>query len=297
MRNRSFFLSFIFCMFLNVHYIESCFAQAQDNSSPGSVELEKKRDLNSFIGACFLSLIFLNHADISYKGQESFNLQFRPENLLCNLASTYFMNFICNFCHELGHGLTKKILCGCDFTIHLGCSPDDKNQAIIDSRYVSLEGLDPLAGFNSHECSSVHNFNKSQKILINLSGGMAGMLANCALKFLYNLLTKETLQESFVSAISIDQIMVTQMLNVILPMQYDSKVQNDAVKIWRACGVGEDKLKFFSEISPCLAMLAFIALSFKQAKSDLLDENLLTNKIFIGLANYFLQGFLQFKSA
>ncbi len=157
---------------------------------------------NVAIGSCLLALMFLG----VYQAQanqmpESLESQFKPENLALNFASTYCMNFACTFFHELGHGIAKKILTGSDFKIHLGKNFADKNcderdQSLINSKYLSIDGFDPMSGFNTSESDAQGKYKQKkytslQKILINLAGGLSGILGyyllRTAIFFIYNL--------------------------------------------------------------------------------------------------------------
>lgn len=268
---------------------------------------------NVAIGACLLTLIFLG----AYQAQidqmpESLKSQFKPQNLALNFASSYCMNFACTFFHELGHGIAKKILTGSDFKIHLGKNYAGKNSggiglALIDSKYLSIDGLDPMSGFNSSESCKVKRYTPSQKILINLAGGASAILGYYLLRtfifFIYNLYEQENtkilqnLKNAFSQAVTFDQIVLNQLFNMFIPMQNSDKFGSDAAKVWQELGVKNGITKSVADIQPYLQMLAFIALAFKQADSNTRDERYIADKFLIGLANYFLQGFAQFKSA
>lgn len=272
---------------------------------------------NALCGACALFLIFL----IVYECQvdhmpESLKAQFYPKNLALNFLSTYFMNFACTFFHELGHGVAKKILTGSDFKIHLGNEKNGEDQSIIDSKFLSIDGIDSLLGYNVANDKNL-KYNKLQKIIINISGGVSGILGYYLLRtiifFVYNicdknfdgsLFKKETFgcfgifKKSLFDAISFDQIVVKHLVDMLVPMQNDKgKLVSDAAKIWRDLGVKDANIHSIAKYQDSIAMLLSIIAVFKQANSNCFEKKYFADKILIGLANYFLQGFMTFKSA
>jgi hypothetical protein len=301
----------------------TCFASGKELSLPAKIKTEllqvaNESKYNFTSGACLLTIMFM----LCYQAQvdqmpDSLKSQFRPQNLALNFASTYFMNFACQFFHELGHGLAKKIVAGCDFKIHLGkCSSGDSSsgenssgtaQALIDSKYLSLDGFDPNLGFNTAESKSVKKYTATQKIIINLAGGLSGIfgyyLLRTAIFFIQNNFThrsnalSENFKNAFSHAITFDQIVLTQLFNMLIPMQNGDQLGGDAVKVWQELGVKDSSIKSVADIQPYLMMAAFVALAFKQANIKALDERYISDKILIGLSNYFFQGFAQFKSA
>ena len=174
-RLKLFFL--ITMLFCGQTGFRSCSAIVQMVGQTGSGSVESG-DLkgNVAIGACLLTLMFLG----VYQAQvdqmpESLKSQFKPQNMALNFASTYCMNFAATFFHELGHGVAKKMLMGCDFKIHLGKNSSRITCPIIDSKNLSIDGFDPMAGFNSSESNKPVKYTFSQKILINLAGGASGI--------------------------------------------------------------------------------------------------------------------------
>lgn len=283
-------------------------------SEPGSLKN------NIAIGACLLALIFLG----VYQAQldrmpEALKFQFKPQNLALNFASTYCMNFACTFFHELGHGIAKKILTGADFKIHLGKNSDGNNsderaQPLIDSKYFSIDGLDPMAGFNmlkSGESEELKEYTSLQKILINLAGGASAILGYyllrtaifcvqnfCVSNFCVrdNISVLQNFKNALSQAITVDPIVIHHLFDMLVPMQSAGKLHGDAATVWQELGIKNSVIKSVADIQTCLQMLAFIALSFKQSDSDTTNQRYVADKILIGLANYFLQGFAQFKS-
>ncbi|MFA6535421.1 MAG: hypothetical protein WCS92_04140 [Candidatus Babeliales bacterium] len=263
---------------------------------------------NVAIGTCLLMLMFLGvyQAQINQM-PESLKSQFKPQNIALNFASTYCMNFAATFFHEFGHGIAKKILVGSDFKIHLGKNSSQKTWPIIDSKYLSIDGFDPMVGYSSSESNKLVKYTSSQKILINLAGGASGILGYYFLRtfifFIYNLYEQENtqilqnLRNALSQAVTVDQVVLNQLFNMFIPMQNANVFGGDAAKVWQELGIKNSAIKSVADIEPCMQILAFIALSFKQAKSDKADQRYIADKIFIGLANYFLQGFVQFKSA
>lgn len=263
---------------------------------------------NFTAAACLLGIMFL----LSYQAQidhmpQSLRSQFVPKNLAINFASSYCMNFAATFFHELGHGVAKKMLTGCDFKIHLGKNSSGRTFPIIDSKDLSLDGFDPMSGFNSSESNKNVKYTSSQKILINLAGGVSGILGYYFLRtfifFIYNLCEQENthfsqnLGNALPQAVTFDQIVLNQLFNMLVPMQNANIFGGDAAKIWQELGIKKNIIKSVADLQPYLQMLAFIALSFKQADSSVQDERYMMDKLLIGWANYFLQGFGQFKSA
>lgn len=299
--------SALICIFLIVPRISSAVGRSVEFSSTLS-QLEPADNKNNLIiASCLLSLLFLG----VYKAQvnnmpELLKSQFEPKNLAVNFVCNYFMNIAATFFHELGHGLAKKALIGCDFKIHLGKNSADGGTPLFNSKYLSIDGLDPVAGFNT-VASGSNKYSRLQKILINLSGGCAGMLGYCfiraAIFLIYNFCNHENLsftqnvKNAFLDAVALDQIVISQLFNMFVPMSFDGKLSGDAVAIWQAIGVKDSMIRSVADIQPYLMMLAFVALAFKQAESHVDDEHFVADKIFIGLSNYFLQGFFRFRSA
>lgn len=259
---------------------------------------------NATSGSCLLILMFL----LSYQAQpdrmsEDLSSQFKPKNLALNFASTYGMNFACQFFHELGHGLAKKILARRDFKIHLGKGSTNKNPPLIDSKYISLDGFDPILGFNTALSGPTKKYNSMQKIFINLAGGLSGIIGYYLLRTLISFGSNlhagkndsavQCFKNALLHSVTIDQIVVSQLFNMFIPMGDCS----DAVKVWQELGVKNSSIKTVADLQPYLAMLAHIALAFKQANSGLYDKRHASDKVLIGLSNFFLHGFMQFKSA
>ncbi|MFH1253932.1 MAG: hypothetical protein V1646_00705 [bacterium] len=286
----------------------SAIAQMVGQTDSGSVESGDLKG-NVAISACLLTLMFLG----VYQAQvdqmpESLKSQFKPQNMALNFASTYCMNFTCTFFHELGHGIAKKILVDSDFKIHLGKNSSRITCPIIDSKYLSIDGFDPMSGFNSSESCNLVRYSSLQKILINLAGGASGILGYYFLRtfifFIYNLYEQkntrilQNLGNALSQAVVVDQIVLNQLFNMFIPMaQNSSQFGGDAAKVWQELGIKNNVIKSVADIQPFLQMFAFIALSFKQSGSDQTDQRYMADKILIGLANYFLQGLGQFKSA
>ena len=296
------------CFSLNV-----CCASNKYPSLPFKIKTELCREAgeakyNFAAGACLLTLMFLG----VYQAQidqmpETLKSQFKPQNIALNFASTYCMNFAATFFHEFGHGIAKKMLKGCDFKIHLGKNSSQITWPIIDLKYLSIDGFDSMSGFNSSESNKLVKYTSLQKILINLAGGASGILGYYFLRtfifFIYNFCEQENTQilqnlgNALSQAVTVDQVVLNQLFNMFIPMQNANVFGGDAAKIWQELGIKKNIIKSVADVQPYLQILAFIALSFKQAKSNKADQRYIADKILIGLANYFLQSFVQFKSA
>jgi hypothetical protein len=279
----------------------SCWGWTKDISCPVissgklyAVSAEQK--YNFVLGACLLSLSLLLHELESDTIPDTLKRQFMPKNLATNFTSNYLMNFIVTFFHELGHGVAKKVLTGCDFKIHLGKNSNTVGMPILDSKYFAIDGLDSMAGFNTAGLG-IKRYSPLQKILINLSGGVAGILGYFVLRTVIFLISdnSKNLKNIFYRAITLDQIVVNQVFNMIIPMLNGDCLVGDAVAVYRALGIKDGTIKNIANIEPYLAMLAFIALAFKKSSNNIDNFSFVADKILIGLSNCFLQGYLQFK--
>ncbi len=107
----------------------------------------------------------------------------------------------------------------------------------------------------------------------------------------------QNFKNALFQSVTFDQIVINQLFNMLVPMKNANQLGSDAAKVWQELGVKNSTIQSVADIQPYLQMLAFIALSFKQADSNTKDQRYIADKILIGLTNYFLQGFAQFKSA
>jgi hypothetical protein len=253
---------------------------------------------NISMGACLLALMFLGvyQAKIDQM-PESLKSQFRTQSMVLNFASSYCMNFACTFFHELGHGIAKRIITGRDFKVHVGGSYGSKKCGIIDLKYLSIDGFDPLVGFSSSESYKAEKYTSLQKIIVNLAGGVSGILGYYFLRAVIFFIHNHDFKNALSQSITIDQVVINQLFNMLIPMQNTNVLGSDAAKVWQELGVGENSIKYIADIQPYLQMLAFVALAFKQSASSVDDQRYIADKILIGFSNYFLQGFVQFKSA